>query len=74
MKTTHTQKADDLHEIIEQKMTALMLEMENADWKPSDVAHIIQEVVTQRWLKTASSLEDAKRAAGKNFVSDGNEG
>lgn len=74
MKTTHTQKADDLHEIIEQKMTALMLEMENADWKPSDVARVIQEVVTQRWLKTASSLEDAKRAAGKNFVSDGNEG
>lgn len=74
MKTTHTEKTDDLHEIIDQKITALVLEMENADWPTSDIARAIHDVVKTRWLDSASSLEEASRAVSKNFVSDGNEG
>ena len=74
MESNRTTKTDDLHDIIEQKITALVREMEDANWSANDVAVAIKDVVKNRWLDQAESLRAAREALPKNFVSDGNEG
>ncbi|MDQ0323304.1 hypothetical protein QO002_005510 [Pararhizobium capsulatum DSM 1112] len=66
--------ADDLHEIVERKLVALVSEMENADWNALDVAHAINNIIQSKWLHQAERLQAAQDALSENFVSDGNEG
>ncbi len=74
MNTSRTKPVDDLHDIINQKITALIREMEEADWKAEDVALAIKQVIDTQWLAKTDLLQDARNAVSKNFVSDGNEG
>lgn len=64
----------ELHDIVDQKLTALMLEMVDADWGADEVAFAIQVVLNKKWLDQADALRSAREAVPKNFVSDGNEG
>lgn len=73
MKKSHAMN-DDLHAILDRKMTALFREMEDADWSADEVATAIDDIVRKRWLDRAQSLKGARDAMSKNFVSDGNEG
>ncbi|WP_438754556.1 hypothetical protein [Pararhizobium sp. O133] len=73
MKHKHATK-DDLHSILDRKMTALFREMEDADFSADEVAVAIDDIVRRRWLNRAQSLQDAREAMPRNFVSDGNEG
>ncbi|PZM10065.1 hypothetical protein CPY51_24065 [Rhizobium tubonense] len=65
---------DDLHEIIDQKLTALVREMEDAGWSASEIAPAMSEVLKTRWLDQLEKLSRARAEAPENFVSDGNEG
>jgi hypothetical protein len=64
----------ELHEIIDEKLTALMLELQNADWSMSDVAFAIRDVLKTNWLDEAEALRSARKDVPPNFVSDGHEG
>lgn len=63
-----------LHDIIDQKLTALMLEIVDAGWGTDEVAFAIRDVLKKKWLDQADALRSAREAVPKNFVSDGNEG
>ncbi|XUR32457.1 hypothetical protein ACQY74_000484 (plasmid) [Rhizobium leguminosarum bv. trifolii] len=65
---------DELRDIIDQKLTALIQEMEDADWSAKDVAFAINDVLKSKWLDRMMALQDARDAVPKGFLSDGNEG
>nr|KZB02047.1 hypothetical protein A4A59_12990 [Rhizobium leguminosarum] len=65
---------DELRDIIDQKLTALIREMEDADWSAKDVAFAINDVLKSKWLDRMTALQDAREAVPKDFLSDGNEG
>src|ERR1700712_1961303 len=65
---------DDLHKTIDQKLTILVREMEDAGWSVSEVARALSDVIKVRWLGQTEKLGGAPEAASKSFVSDGNEG
>ncbi|KQS88101.1 MULTISPECIES: hypothetical protein [unclassified Rhizobium] len=73
MKKSHAAE-DDLHSILDRKLTALFREMEDADWRADDIASAIDDIVKRRWLNQAQSLQGVRDVMSKNFVSDGNEG
>ena len=64
----------DLHEIIEERIAALIHEMEDADMPTEDVVLAIDAVIKGRWMNRLAALREARDAMPANFVSDGNEG
>lgn len=66
-------RSKELAEIIEQRVSALVHEMESADWDAEDVAREIQAFVKRRWLETARRLKEASQSLSTE-LSDGNEG
>ena len=64
----------ELRDVIHQKITALIQEMEQADWSARDVVLAIEDVVDEEWLPQFRALDEAREAQPKNFISDGNEG
>ncbi|TAV65060.1 hypothetical protein [Rhizobium leguminosarum] len=65
---------DELRDIIDQKLTALIREMEDADWSARDVAFAINDVLKSKRLDRMTAPQDAREAVPKGFLSDGNEG
>ena len=74
MKIEHNSHVAELHDIVDQKLTALVLEMVDADFSSDEVAFAIYAVLKKKWLDPADARRDAREAVPKNFVSDGNEG
>ena len=70
----HDPEAGELHAIIDRKLTALVLELEEADWNAQDIAFAIEDVLRRKWLNQAEALQRARAAVPDDFVSDGNEG
>jgi phenylpyruvate tautomerase PptA (4-oxalocrotonate tautomerase family) len=64
----------ELRDVIHERITALIQEMEQADWSARDVVFAIEEVVDEEWLPQFRALDEARAAQPDNFVSDGNEG
>ncbi|MGJ7043529.1 hypothetical protein J2Y63_006813 [Shinella sp. BE166] len=64
----------ELRNIIDEKLTALMLEMQEANWGAEDVAFAIEAILRERWIDQARALRAARENLSKDFVSDGNEG
>jgi hypothetical protein len=71
---SNSPKSDDLHDIIDGKVTAMMREMQDASWSTDDVALAMHEVLQRRWLSKIEPLGNVRAAVRGNFVSDGNEG
>lgn len=65
---------DELRDIIDQKLTAIVREMEDADWSAEDVAFAISDVLKSKWLDQTMALKGARELVPKGFLSDGNEG
>ena len=65
---------DELIAIVDEKLTALIREMEFADWRADEVAFAIEEVLRTKWLDQADALRRARESIPQNFLSDGNEG
>ncbi|WP_244481534.1 hypothetical protein [Rhizobium sp. Root1203] len=65
---------EELRDIVDQKLIALIGEMEDADWSVEEVALAINDVLKDRWLDQILALKSARDALPKGFVSDGNEG
>jgi hypothetical protein len=63
----------ELRDIIDQKLTALIREMEDADWIVEDVALAINDVLRAKWLDQIMALKSARDALPKGLLSDGNE-
>ena len=74
MHTQNNPQTDELHGIIDEKLTALVLEMEEAGWRAAEIAIAIEEVLRRKWLDQAEALRGARAAVPEDFVSDGNEG
>jgi hypothetical protein len=74
MRTEYNPQVAQLHDIVDQKLTALVLEMLDAHWGADEVAFAIKDVLKKKWLDQADALQSAREAVPKNFVSDGNEG
>ncbi len=74
MENNHSSDIGDLHEIIDQKITAIMREMENAGYNARETALAIVDVVKAGWLDRDDALRKARNAMPDNFISDGNEG
>ena len=72
METTEP-TSKDLNEMIEQRIAALIQEMEEADWQMEDVVLAIDAVIQSR-MNRLEALREARSATPTNFVSDGNEG
>mgnify|MGYP001033866069 CR=1 FL=1 len=64
----------ELRDIIDEKITALMREMQEANWRAEDVAFAIEAVLRERWIDRALALRAARENVPEDFVSDGNEG
>jgi hypothetical protein len=67
-------KDDELHTIIEERLTSFFREMEDANWRANEVAFAIQRILKEKWLDRAEALQEASDRMPKDFVSDGNEG
>lgn len=74
MKNEIGTQVDELHDIVDQKLTAMIREMEDADWSAEEVAFAIHDVLRAKWLDQAEALRAARQSVPKNFLSDGNEG
>jgi hypothetical protein len=70
----HDARTDELNAIIDMKMTALVQELEDADWSVEHIAVGMQEVLSRKWLDQVEAIRRARAAVPDNFVSDGNEG
>jgi len=66
--------ADELGEIVDQKLSSLIRELEDADWPTEDVVFAIDDVIQRRWMGQLDALRKARLATPTDFVSDGNEG
>ncbi|OJU84928.1 MAG: hypothetical protein BGO06_10255 [Shinella sp. 65-6] len=69
-----TMRERELRDIIDEKITALMREMQEANWRAEDVAFAIEAVLRERWIDRALALRAARENVPEDFVSDGNEG
>ncbi|MCB1447191.1 MAG: hypothetical protein KDJ87_15715 [Rhizobiaceae bacterium] len=69
-----TDRTDELHAIVDGKLTAFIREMEEANWSAEDVALAIGDVLRRNWLDRADALQQARNAVQDDFISDGNEG
>jgi len=65
---------DELVGVITEKLTALIRELEDADWGADDVVFAIEDVLNKNWLEKSRALRAARETVPDNFVSDGNEG
>jgi hypothetical protein len=64
----------ELHDIVETKLTAMMVEMADADWSIAEVALAMRDVLKTKWLDEIEALQATREEMSGNFVSDGNEG
>jgi hypothetical protein len=64
----------ELHDILDQKLTALVREMEEADWEREKIIWAIDDIIKARWISQIETLREARKSVRENFVSDGNEG
>ncbi|WJH38488.1 hypothetical protein N7E02_07690 (plasmid) [Aliirhizobium terrae] len=64
----------ELHEIVEAKLTSMMVEMADGDWSTAEVALAMRDVLKTKWLDEIEALQAAREEMPGNFVSDGNEG
>jgi hypothetical protein len=74
MESSREAKADGLYEIVDQKVTALIREIEEAGWRSDEITLALRDVLKTRWLGQADALRDVRESMPKNFISDGNEG
>jgi hypothetical protein len=74
MQDEPTGSNDELHAIIETKLTAMMIEFEDGDWSTAEVALATRDVLKTKWLDKIEALQVAREEVPRNFVSDGNEG
>lgn len=74
MKAQDNPPTDEIHALIDKKLTALVLEMEEAGWSAEEIAFAIDDVLRRKWLDQAEALRRARAAVPDDFVSDGNEG
>ena len=74
MNSEHNPKVDELRAVIDEKLTALVKEMEDADWNAEDIAFAIEGALREKFLNQAEALRRARAAVPEDFVSDGNEG
>lgn len=74
MSNQASQRGEELRDIISQRLTALMAEMEAADWSAQEVALAINDCLKIEWLAKVTDLQEAKRRVAPDFLSDGNEG
>lgn len=65
---------EEMRDIVSQRINALILELEEADWGAEEVVDTISDLISVEWLPKFRALEEARLATPKNFVSDGNEG
>lgn len=72
--TNELRNRDKLGPIIDEKMTALVREMVDANWSAEEVAFAIEDVLRRKWLNQAEAVRRARMALPNDFVSDGNEG
>lgn len=63
-----------LNEIVDQKISSLIQELEDADWSTDEIVLAIDAVIKGRWMAKLEVLREARLATPTNFVSDGNEG
>lgn len=74
MRYKPTGSDDELHSIIETKLTAMMTELADGDWSMEEVALATRDVLKSKWVDKIEALQAARGDVPKNFVSDGNEG
>lgn len=74
MPNEHANRGDELRDIIDQKLTALIREMEDAAWSAENVVLTINDVLKAKWLDQMVALKAARDSVPKGFLSDGNEG
>lgn len=65
---------DELDGIVDEKLTALVRELEDAGWNAENIAVTLEEVLQRKWLRQIEATRRARRAMPDDFVSDGNEG
>lgn len=67
-------RGEELREIVNAKLTALVLELEDADWPTEDIVDAIQGSLRSSWLDAIEAMRAARAATSRGFVPDGNEG
>lgn len=66
MANERSNDSDELHDIIDQKLTALIREMEDADWSAEEVAFAIRDVLKSKWLYVAAMKAEAVIPSKRN--------
>lgn len=74
MRDSRDDRTEELNAVIDTKLTALVVELEDAGWNMEDIALAIQQVLSRNWLDQIEAMRRAHAAVPDNFVSDGNEG
>ncbi|WP_113401160.1 hypothetical protein [Rhizobium sp. SYY.PMSO] len=60
--------------VVDEKLTSLVRELEDANWTFEEIVFSIEAVLVEKWLTQARALRAARENVPNNFVSDGNEG
>jgi hypothetical protein len=66
-------RVDDLHDVIDQNISALIRDLA-PHWSAEEVILAIDDVVKARWLARIRAGEEASDTMSQDFISDGNEG
>jgi len=74
MQPDRSPKDDELHKIIEERLTSFFREMADANWRTDEVAFATQRILKENWLDRLEALQKASDSMPQDFVSDGNEG
>ena len=66
-------RVDDLHDVIDQKIAALIRDIAT-QWSAEEVILAIDDVVKARWLCKIRADKASSGTMSGDFISDGNEG
>jgi hypothetical protein len=68
------QQIPDLHDLIDEKIEALIEDAHAGGWTTDDALMAIEQVVARRWLRRRDAALGYAARVDEDFVSDGNEG
>lgn len=65
---------DEFDGIVDEKLTALVRELEDAGWNAENIAFALEDVLQRKWLRQIEATRRARAAMPDDYISDGNEG
>ncbi|MBB3320474.1 MULTISPECIES: hypothetical protein [unclassified Rhizobium] len=67
MANVRSNNGDELYNIVDPKLTALIGELENMDFSADKIGFAIHDVLESKWLGAIAALQEARRGRSQRF-------